>query len=1139
VRILAIRGKNLASLYGPFELPLDSGPIAEAGLFSISGPTGSGKSTLVDALCLALYGDTPRFDEKGKGVRPGRPDQAEDDLVDANDRRNLLSRGASEGLAEVDFEGMDGRRYRATWTVNRARGRADGRLQTPKRLLVDLETGAPLNATPGAVTDLATGLLGYTFNEFRRAVVLPQFEFRAFLDADAATRAGILERVTGTEIYTRLSRTAHALATSTKAELERLEARAGDVAPLLADARAALERQAAELAAAREVAAAALGAAEGEVRWLETERTLAAELRDGEAQVARAAEAAAAADPRRARLAEVERAEPLRALLEDARRCAADARDAADRERAAADALHAARADAVASLRQAERDAAAADARRKGALDWLAAQAAERPLAAEWPRWRGRLAALGVAHQDAARAEAAVEGAGKAAATAAQRRESAQAASARLAAGLAALDRAAREAQAAAGDDLAGLAARARDTAARVERLDALRPVLKEIAQAGAAGDLAARAATEAGSRLEGLGAEARALRERRVAADATLQTAREALRRFEAALDLDARRAELRDGEPCPLCGSDDHPYARHAPARSALAAQAQAVLEAEQALEALAREDRRLAATGAAEEKAAEQAARDRRRAEEALAQATARWRTGRSAAGAEGLPPNPVEPGDPTATQGALEAAIARATSERDAAAAAQSAALRQRALAETARDAFEAARREADGASAALSEARLAEERAATERTGAQERLRGAVAAQAALEAELEPALAFREGWRDAARREPEALARACEAVAIAHAARDRDVADADAALQRLALERESAAAAREAAASAPATSPGRGSLALPEAERRLVAARTRQEEAAAATAERGRRAAEAAAKLEVPLAALGIDRAGLEALLAHGPDWVTAERAALDRLERAVRDARSTRAERERKLGQLAASGRPPRDLDAATALAGAARAALEAATGAHAAAAVDLQADDRRRDAHAALGAQLAAARAEASRWGDLGALIGSHDGRELRIFAQGLALDALLTAANEHLRGLAPRYRLQRVPRRDLDLQVVDGDLGDEVRGVNGLSGGESFLVSLALALGLASLSTRRSQARTLFIDEGFGTLDRETLEQAMSAIDQLRSGNRLVGVISHVPELHERIGVKVTIERTSAGRSRLVLPT
>jgi exonuclease SbcC len=96
----------------------------------------------------------------------------------------------------------------------------------------------------------------------------------------------------------------------------------------------------------------------------------------------------------------------------------------------------------------------------------------------------------------------------------------------------------------------------------------------------------------------------------------------------------------------------------------------------------------------------------------------------------------------------------------------------------------------------------------------------------------------------------------------------------------------------------------------------------------------------------------------------------------------------------------------------------------------------------------------------------------------------------------------------------------------------------VNGLSGGESFLVSLALALGLSALSTGRTQARTLLIDEGFGTLDRDTLEHAMVALDLLRASGRTVGVISHVPELHDRIGVQVTVERVSATRSRVVPP-
>ena len=121
MKVLAIRGQNLASLYGPFEMDLEAPPIAGAGLFAICGPTGAGKSTLLDALCLALFGRTPRLGDHG-GVKVGRAEDEERLL--SNDARGLLSRGAAHGFAEVDFRGKDGRRYRARWQVRRARGKA-------------------------------------------------------------------------------------------------------------------------------------------------------------------------------------------------------------------------------------------------------------------------------------------------------------------------------------------------------------------------------------------------------------------------------------------------------------------------------------------------------------------------------------------------------------------------------------------------------------------------------------------------------------------------------------------------------------------------------------------------------------------------------------------------------------------------------------------------------------------------------------------------------------------------------------------------------------------------------------------------------------------------------------------------------
>jgi len=153
--------------------------------------------------------------------------------------------------------------------------------------------------------------------------------------------------------------------------------------------------------------------------------------------------------------------------------------------------------------------------------------------------------------------------------------------------------------------------------------------------------------------------------------------------------------------------------------------------------------------------------------------------------------------------------------------------------------------------------------------------------------------------------------------------------------------------------------------------------------------------------------------------------------------------------------------------------------------------------------------------------------------LIGSSDGAKFRRFAQSLTLEALIAHANRHLEELARRFALQRVPGSDLELQVIDRDMADEVRSVFSLSGGESFLVSLAMALGLASLNSKRTQVESLFIDEGFGSLDGDALETAVSSLDALQSLGRQVGIISHVSTLVERIGFQVQVTTRGGGRS------
>ena len=183
----------------------------------------------MDALCLALFGLTPRLDQRGKGVMVGREDDDPNIRVEANDVRDLVSRGTPGGHAEVDFEGVDGRRYRARWSVHRARNRAGGRLQAARAIVTDLATGEDIAGTITERDAVIPRLLGYSFEEFRRAVVLPQFEFTAFLKAKSDERAAILERVTGTDIYSRLSVASFQRSSSEMGKLEEIDRRMGDI----------------------------------------------------------------------------------------------------------------------------------------------------------------------------------------------------------------------------------------------------------------------------------------------------------------------------------------------------------------------------------------------------------------------------------------------------------------------------------------------------------------------------------------------------------------------------------------------------------------------------------------------------------------------------------------------------------------------------------------------------------------------------------------------------------------------------------------------------------------------------------------------------------------------------------------------
>ncbi|QOL13721.1 AAA family ATPase [Dickeya dianthicola] len=189
-----------------------------------------------------------------------------------------------------------------------------------------------------------------------------------------------------------------------------------------------------------------------------------------------------------------------------------------------------------------------------------------------------------------------------------------------------------------------------------------------------------------------------------------------------------------------------------------------------------------------------------------------------------------------------------------------------------------------------------------------------------------------------------------------------------------------------------------------------------------------------------------------------------------------------------------------------------------------------------LASDQQRRDKQRLLLEAIARGQQQCDDWGYLNQLIGSQKGDKFRRFAQGLTLDHLVFLANRQLSRLHGRYLLQRKASDTLELQVADTWQADAVRDTRTLSGGESFLVSLALALALSDLVSTKTRIDSLFLDEGFGTLDGETLDTALDVLDNLNASGKSIGVISHVEAMKDRIQVQIRVrKRNGLGVSQL----
>ncbi|GAA0888826.1 AAA family ATPase [Rhodanobacter soli] len=1237
MRILAIRGKNLASLAGEFAVDFQQPPLESAGVFAISGPTGAGKSTLLDALCLALYHDTPRL----LGARENNvsvPDVG-DHTLPPQDPRNLLRRGCVEGYAEVDFIGHDGHPRRATWQVRRARGKPDGRTQNACASLRRIDIDVAESTSTRETREKIEACIGLSFEQFRRAVLLAQNDFATLLKARNNERADLLEALTNTSIFSRLSKLAYTRHQSEQQAVDQLRQQLSVLSTLPADEREQLDAEVVASNTLCQQLALASEALLNEQHWHERGKQLQERCANAEQERERQQQAIDADRPQYNQLQGWNAIAPLRPLWDNrlglilklqALQTSLPGLDETIGQRLQAEEIAAAALVAARQLfteaQQRHRDAQPIvlaarqmdEAIRQQQVQWESQQQLLTNTRGEhralgtviddtrrqqgkfqvavdaWPQWRAAHPPLGTddatwpaigeglrkAHeqqQQAAQAHADI-------AELEARQDSSQVelgvttetldnASAALIAAQATLQTCVDALRAL---DPASLATRQKILHSRTQQVDKWVAALAALNAAQAQHVAASTHLTEQQEKLANDELAMLRTRDDVKAADATASETHTAFEHASLAADqvTERLRDELKPGEPCLVCGALEHPLAAapHTGMDDLLARLRQQRDETQ-----LARDHARALHERAATEFAATQRAVSA--AVKALETGTTRLQQAHSACHQAATAVDGIDP--------AL--AISDDTTQADLLRTTQEDLERQATQLDQAGAQIQSAQRALEDARTAVEQQRGYIDRCRLQKQAAQDQLAPIAATLLA-----QKSLLSKSG--EALQQTMQRLQQHAGNPTLGQSHIDQLLADwAAGDVRRAAAER-----ARAPLAASTSTLQAQESrlqvlagqiadleqtvtafdtdlvqartlrqqtLAEPDvevyaqhmqqAEATAVVAANKQREAHAQTVERHREAVAArqTATENHDLWRADLERAekqlrdqlaksaqtsqesplsldGLAALISSLPDDLDQRNATWQQREQTLRDAKATSHALTRQLDEWTAEARSTRSADEVAVDQTNTLQQHAAATEAQADLRARQREDQRRHEQAAEHLTRIETLAAQVRRWQQLSALIGSAGGDKFKTYAQQFTLDVLLDYANQHLARLAPRYQLRR-GNELLTLLIVDGDFADEVRSVHSLSGGESFLVSLALALGLASLSSERVRVESLFIDEGFGSLDADTLNMAMEALDRLQSEGRRVGVISHVHDMAERIGVQIKVRPVAPGRS------
>lgn len=953
MKILAIRLKNLTSIEGTVEVDFTAEPLHSAGIFAISGPTGAGKSTLLDALCLALYDKAPRFATSVESVNLA---DVGDNQINQSDVRNLLRRGTSDGYAEVDFLGIDGRRYRSRWSVRRTRNKISGSLQPQTLEVKELDTEKEFQGTKKELLIQLVELVGLTYEQFTRTVLLAQNDFATFLKSKGAAKAELLEKLTGTGVYSRISQEVYARNKAAQEEVTLIQNRMNVIELMPEEELLALQKEK-ELLAEKRVIGIKLLAEQNEqlnvVRSLKMQEDLwkKKQQEEQEEQARLKMLQGALASQEEGLVHFKAQWEAIQPDLKKARQLDVQIQSQQD------------------SYTQSKQ----------------MLQSANKQVSEQEQKMRMATEQLQVSYSSLNRLlnHVGIEKALQ----------------------LEQVEEILRQ-------EADKLTAEINTNEERLLRLNSFGyPLLteeqmklqKELTRQQNIRQLT-ETQTKTKAEIERLEKETTDCLKQLTEQETALKVTQRLYENVRMAVgkDVKALRQQLQEGEACPVCGSTAHPYHQEQEVVDTLFRSIEqeynaAVANCQQINNRSIVLQRDWTHQKMVDGQIGEQLA--------------ALYKAGIDAGNEEQIQHRLTELAERILEYRNLYAEWQRSDEEIK----------KMRAYCEALRE--------------NVSLCRLAMQKVSS----AKEQL---VLLQNAASAEQKRFEVIEK-----------ALNVLCQERSQLLKGKSADEAEAAVAKREKEL-----------------------NLALEKARKEVEAVHNRlsglQGEMKQITLAIG--------ELQEQYKKIGSPEQLPEIIKKQQEENLNTERALSTMEARLLQQAKNKLT-----VEQIAK---------------------------------------------------ELAEKQTIAERWAKLNKLIGSADGAKFKVIAQSYTLNLLLLHANKHLSYLSKRYKLQQVPDT-LALQVIDCDMCDEIRTVYSLSGGESFLISLALALGLSSLSSNNLKVESLFIDEGFGSLDAESLRTAMEALEQLQMQGRKIGVISHVQEMSERISVQVQVHKKVNGKSVLTV--